>query len=333
VLRPRQPGSSIKPLTYAVALENGKTPASIIDDSPVIYQSIGSPPYAPQNYDGKFHGRVTLRESLASSYNIPAVKTLAEIGVNNLIDAAEEAGITTWKDRSRFGLSLTLGGGEVTMYDLSQVYGSFANGGNFVELNPILEIHTSDGKTWYENDCAFDLKQCLEKQVFKSETAYLISDILSDNAARTPAFGPYSVLNIPYQEVAVKTGTTNSLRDNWTVGYTTDKLVAVWVGNNDNTPMSNVASGITGASPIWNKVIRLMLDDENPHKFQIPENLIELSVCKTSGTLPCNECPVISKEIFVKGEEPKNYCNAGYFLSPEQRIEREKLGGGGFIER
>jgi 1A family penicillin-binding protein len=333
VLRPRQPGSSIKPLTYAVALENGKTPASIIDDSPVIYQSVGSPPYAPQNYDGRFHGRVTLRESLASSYNIPAVKTLAEIGVNNLIDVAEKAGITTWKDRSRFGLSLTLGGGEVTMYDLSQVYGSFANGGSLVELNPLLEIHTSDGKTWYENDCAFDQDQCLKREVFKSETAYLISDILSDNAARTPAFGPYSVLNIPNQEVAVKTGTTNSLRDNWTVGYTTDKLVAVWVGNNDNTPMSNVASGITGASPIWNKVIRLMLDDENPHEFQIPENLIELSICKTSGTLPCNECPVIAKEIFVKGEEPKNYCNANYFLSPEERIEREKLGGGGFIER
>lgn len=329
VLRPRQPGSSIKPLTYAIALENGKTPSSIIDDSPVVYQTVGSPPYAPQNYDGKFHGRVTLRESLASSYNIPAVKTLAEIGVNNFIDKAEEAGITTWKDRARFGLSLTLGGGEVTMFDLSQLYGSFANEGQLVKLNPILEIHTNDGKTWYENECVFDQTKCFSKQVFEPATSYLISNILSDNKARTPAFGPYSVLNIPDQQVAVKTGTTNSLRDNWTVGYTSNRLVAVWVGNNDNTPMSHVASGITGASPIWNKVIRLLLDDENPHKFVVPEGLVEVSICKTTGTLPCAQCPVVTKEIFVAGQQPKYACNESSFIKKDQSPEeRDKLGSG-----
>ena len=333
VNRPRQPGSSIKPLTYAIALENGKTPSSIIDDSPVVYRAAGSPPYAPKNYDGKFHGKVTLRESLASSYNIPAVKTLAEIGVNNFIDTGEEAGVTTWKDRKRFGLSLTLGGGEVTMFDLSQVYGSFANQGKLVKLNPILEIHAQDGKTWYENTCVFDHDSCFEKEIFKPETAYLISNILSDNRARTPAFGPRSVLHIPGQEVAVKTGTTNSLRDNWTVGYTSDRLVAVWVGNNDNTPMSYVASGITGASPIWNDVMRLLLDEENPHVFEVPEDIVEVTVCKTTGTLVCTGCPVVAKEVFVKGTEPKFACSAASFIPKDiSEEERAKLGGGGSIQ-
>lgn len=331
VLRPRQPGSSIKPLTYAIALENGKSPATIVDDSPIVYQTVGSPPYAPQNYDGKFHGRVTLREALASSYNIPAVKTLAEIGLNQFLDKAQEAGITTWKDRSRFGLSLTLGGGEVTMFELSQVYGAFANQGNLAKLNPLLEVHTNDGQTWYENKCVFEHRDCFDKQVFSPEASFLISDILADNSARTPAFGPYSVLNIPNQQVAVKTGTTNSLRDNWAVGYTTDRLVAVWVGNNDNTPMSYVASGITGASPIWNKVMRLLLDDNEPHQFVLPEGLVEVSICKTTGTLPCQQCPYISKEIFIKGQEPKFACNENSFLPKDKEQPRDQLGGGAMI--
>ncbi|NCN45317.1 MAG: penicillin-binding protein [Candidatus Pacebacteria bacterium CG10_big_fil_rev_8_21_14_0_10_36_11] len=334
VLRPRQPGSSIKPLTYALAMENGKTPATIIDDSPVVYQSAGSPPYAPKNYDGKFHGKVTIRESLASSYNIPAVKTLAELGVNNLIDKAEEAGITTWKDRSRFGLSLTLGGGDVTMLELVQVYGSLANQGSLVLLNPLLEVGTNDGKIWYENDCVFDRFNCFSKRVFKSETSYLITNILSDNLARTPAFGPYSVLNIPGQEVAVKTGTTNSLRDNWTVGYTSNLLVAVWVGNNDNTPMNQVASGITGASPIWNKTIRLLLDENNPHVFPVPDNIVEVLICKTTGTLACAGCPRVSKEVFAVGSEPKTVCNAGSFIPKETSLEQGgQIGQGASIQR
>lgn len=331
-LRPRQPGSSIKPLTYAIALESGKTPSTMIDDSPVVYHSVGSPPYAPQNYDGRFHGRVTLREALASSYNIPAVKTLAEIGVDTMINIAEEAGISTWKDRSRFGLSLTLGGGEVTMLDLAQMYGSFANEGNSVKINPLLEVHTSDGKTWYENDCVFDRDKCFEKEVFLPETAYLISNILSDNSARSPAFGLYSVLNIPEQQVAVKTGTTNSLRDNWTIGYTSDRLVAVWVGNNDNTPMSNVASGITGASPIWNKAMRLLLDDESPHEFEIPEGLVEIYICKTTGTLPCEQCPYVGKEIFIEGQEPKFACNENSFVEKTDEAGRDQLGSGSITE-
>lgn len=312
-LRPRQPGSSIKPLTYAIALENGKSPSSIIDDSPITYHNPGSPAYSPKNYDGKFHGKVTLRESLASSYNVPAVKTLAEIGVSNMLDKAELMGIDTWQDRSRFGLSLTLGGGEVRMSDMAELYSSFANQGKTTLLNPILEIKNYKGEILYRNMCVLDNKGCPQNETLSPKVAYQISDILSDNQARTPAFGPHSVLYIPNQQVAVKTGTTNNLRDNWTIGYTTDYLTAVWVGNNDNTPMSYVASGVTGASPIWNKIMRLLLDENKPHVFPAPEGLIKVKICATTGTLPCNKCPVIKEELFVPGTEPQQTCLPEWF--------------------
>ncbi len=308
-IRPRQPGSSIKPLTYATAFERGKTAASIIDDSPVVYQIPGSKPYAPKNYDGRFHGRVTLREALASSYNVPAVKLLAELGVSNLIDKAESLGINTWQDRNRFGLSLTLGAGEVLMTDLAAAYSTFANLGYPVTLNPFLEVNNYKGETIYRDHCAIDADNCYQDLELSPKAAYLITDILSDNKARTPAFGAFSVLNIPNQQVAVKTGTTNSMKDNWTIGYTTNRLVATWVGNNDNTPMSYVASGITGASPIWNKIMLLLLDDQNPHRFVVPENMIKVKICAVTGTLPCAKCPRVVEEIFVKGTEPQNFCS------------------------
>ncbi len=308
-IRPRQPGSSIKPLTYALAFENGKTASSVIDDSPVVYQIPGSKPYAPKNYDGKFHGRVTLREALASSYNIPAVKLLAELGVNNLLDKGEALGIDTWRDRSRFGLSLTLGAGEVLMTDLAELYSSFANLGYPVALDPFLEITNSKGEILYRNNCALDDDNCYESLELDPKAAYLINDILADNRARTPAFGAFSVLQIPGQEVAVKTGTTNSMKDNWTIGYTSDRLVASWVGNNDNTPMSYVASGITGASPIWNKIMLLLLDDEQAHAFTVPGNMVKVKICATTGTLPCAACPRISEELFIEGTQPKQACN------------------------
>lgn len=312
-LRPRQPGSSIKPLTYAIAMEQGKSPYSIINDAPVRYDIPGSEPYAPKNYDGKFHGRVTLRQALASSYNIPAVKLLAEVGVNTMIDKAEAIGISTWQDRSRFGLSLTLGGGEVLMTELSQIYGTFANDGYTEPLNPILEIKDSTGKVLYRNECALDGINCVKERNIDPRVAYQITDILSDNRARTPAFGPQSVLHIPDQQVAVKTGTTNNLRDNWTIGYTSDVLVAVWVGNNDNTPMSYVASGITGASPIWNNIIRLTLDEENPHTFDVPEGLIKVEICEQTGTLTCSGCPRTIEAYYVPGTEPTQQCSPWQF--------------------
>ncbi len=318
-IRPRQPGSSIKPLTYATAFELGKTPATVIEDAPVVYQIPGSKPYAPKNYDDRFHGKVNLREALASSYNIPAVKLLAEIGVNTLIDKGEMLGISTWQDRSRFGLSLTLGAGEVLMTDMAKVYSAFANLGYPVSLNPLLEVKNYKGELLYRNNCALDADNCYEDMDLSPKAAYLITDILSDNKARSPAFGLFSVLNIPNQQVAVKTGTTNSMKDNWTFGYTTDRLVATWVGNNDNTPMSYVASGITGASPIWNKIMLLLLDDKNPHVFLVPENMIKVKICASTGTLPCDTCPKITEEIFVKGTEPKRFCTQENFIDQQQK--------------
>ncbi|MFH2022098.1 MAG: PBP1A family penicillin-binding protein [Patescibacteria group bacterium] len=306
-LRPRQPGSSIKPITYSLALEKGYTASTIIQDSPITYQIPGSPPYSPRNYDAKYHGNVTLREALASSYNIPAVKTLANLGVSNLIDHAQKLGITTWQDRSRFGLSLTLGGGEVTMMDMTSAYGVFATNGFKVPINPIIKVTNYQGKVLYENPCVIN-NFCQKERVLSAQTAYLITNILSDNQARTPAFGPISSLYIPGQEVAVKTGTTNSLRDNWTIGYTSDRLVGVWVGNNDNRPMSYVASGVTGASPIWNKTMRLLLDEDQPHHFIQPSGLVTIQICATTNTLPCGGCPKVKTEIYRIGTGPQSHC-------------------------
>jgi 1A family penicillin-binding protein len=316
-LRPRQPGSSIKPLTYALALSRGKTPHSVIEDNPITYQIAGSRPYSPRNYDGMFRGRVTLREALASSYNIPAVKLLAEYGLEPFINLAERMGITTWQDRSRFGLSLTLGGGEVLMTDMAKAYGTFANYGNAVDLNPILEIKNAHGEVLYKNTCALEGYGCPQTRALDPRVAYQITDILSDNAARTPAFGPQSVLTIPGQQVAVKTGTTNNLRDNWTIGYTTEHVVATWVGNNDNSPMSYVASGITGASPIWNNITRLVLSADEPHVFPLPEGMITVPICAQTGTLTCRECPTTIEEVFIPGTEPSITCSAASFAPRE----------------
>ncbi len=317
--RLRLPGSSIKPLTYAIALENGMTPATTIEDAPITYSIPGSPPYSPQNYDGKFHGKVRIREALANSYNIPAVKTLSVIGIDKMIDKGKLMGIDTWNDRSRFGLSLTLGGGEVKMTDMAELYGTFANNGQTVELNPILLIKNSEGKILYENPCVNVSLDCEKRRSLDPRVAYQITDILSDNQARSSAFGTNSVLSIPNQQVAVKTGTTNSLRDNWTIGYTTERVVAVWVGNNDNTPMSYVASGITGASPIWNKIIRTQLHEESPHVFAQPTQLIKVAICTTTGTLACEGCPSTKEEYFLPGTEPNQKCVANQFRKKEDK--------------
>lgn len=321
--RARQPGSSIKPLTYAIALEKGLTVTSLIEDQPITYNIAGSKPYTPKNYDGKYHGKVTLKESLASSYNIPAVKLLNQIGVNTLIDKAEEMGITTWNDRRRFGLSLTLGGGEVLMVDMAKAYGAFANEGYATDLNPILEIHNYKGDVLYQNTCALEGIGCMRKKVLDTKVAYLISNILSDNAARTPAFGPMSTLFIPNQEVAVKTGTTNNMRDNWTFGYTSDRLVSVWVGNNNNQPMSYVASGVTGASSIWNDIMTTLLDEKNPHTFPVPTGIVQVASCEPGEDRTCRGCNGNKTEYYIAGTEPKNPCNvAQNTVAPPPAIQK-----------
>jgi len=298
----RQPGSSIKPVNYSIALENGFTPATLLDDSPITYQVPGQEPYSPKNYDNRFHGQIPLRTALGSSYNVPAVKVLAAFGVKKMIGRGKEMGITTWENQSRYGLSLTLGGGEVKMTDLAVVYGVLANSGVRVDLNPILEVKDSTGKILEKN------LQGQETPVLNPGVAFLLTNILSDNSARTPAFGPASQLFIPNRSVAVKTGTTQNLRDNWTIGYTPSRLVAVWVGNNDNSPMSWVASGVTGASPIWRKIMDSLLINSPVEDFPKPDEVKEVEICTLTGTLVCNGCPSVKKEYFLTGTEPRFAC-------------------------
>lgn len=301
----RQPGSSIKPITYALALMNGLTPSSTIEDAPICFTQIGSPPYCPKNYDGRFHGTVTLRTALASSYNVPAVKLLNGLGVNNMVKLAQELGITTWQDSSRFGLALTLGGGEVKMTDMAEVYGTFANSGTHVPLRSILKIEDAAGNLLTPPSSPESSREVIPKTV-----TFQLNNILADNNARASAFGYNSVLNIPSHQVAVKTGTTNSLRDNWTFGYTQDILVGSWVGNNDNTPMSSVASGITGASPIWRHTMDKLLEGSKPHVFVPPAGTKKIAFCKETRGVYCKDiCPSPPLyDYFAPGTEPKGSC-------------------------
>lgn len=340
VFRPRQPGSSIKPVMYAAAFQKGYTPASVILDAPISFPNPGSKPYSPVNYDGKFHGNVPIRTALASSYNIPAVKVLSTIGVNTMIDQGEAMGIKTWKDRKRFGLSLTLGGGEITMADMAEAYGSIANYGMHVPLNPILKVEDSQGKILFQKipntqNIGISDGQTVgnsDSQSFPSVptralpagVAYQLISILSDPAARAPAFGTRSVLNIPGHQVAVKTGTTNNLRDNWTFGFTTDFVVAAWVGNNDNSPMSYIASGITGASPIWAKIFQGILSErQTPFSFPKPQDLVTAKICTLTGQLSCEGCPA-RDEFFVPGTEPKTACRPETIEEIKQKQEEVK---------
>lgn len=297
VVQPRQPGSSIKPITYALALSRGLTPNTTIDDSPICFTIPGQPNYCPKNYDGRFHGSVTLRIALGSSYNIPAIKLLNAYGLENMVDLARTLGITTWDDSSRFGLSLTLGSGEVTMLDLSSVYSVFANNGIKVPFSTIISVTDPTG-THLVDLPAKSVDEGVE--VLSPAIAYQINSILSDPLARAPAFGFNSILGLPGRNVAVKTGTTNNLRDNWTIGYTPNLLVATWVGNNDNTPMSSVASGITGASPIWARTMTQILKDYPTSEFTAPGTLIRINVS-------CTLTP--RYEYFLKGSVVKPNCS------------------------
>ncbi len=309
----RQPGSSIKPINYAVGLIKGYTPATIFIDSPTCFNIPGQPLYCPHNYDGKFHGLTEMRFSLGNSYNIPAVKMLALNGVQSMIATASAMGITTWTDPSRYGLSLTLGGGEVKMIDMAVAFGVFANQGVKIDLHPILKVSDYTGKIYEEINFDNDLPQ--GTKVLTPEVTYLISHILLDNNARTDAFGASSKLVIPNKAVSVKTGTTDDLRDNWTIGYTPSYLVVSWVGNNDNSPMHPyLVSGITGAAPIWNKIMSYVLKDIPDEWPKKPENIVGVKVC-----------PWLDIE---KKSDPNKECDGRYeyvIKGTEKDISRAKV--------
>jgi 1A family penicillin-binding protein len=289
----RQPGSSIKAVTYALALSNGFTAASILDDSPISFPSANGTAYSPVNYDGKFRGKMSLRIALANSINIPAVKTLSKLGVSSMIDLGKKMGITTWNNPENYGLAITLGAAETKMTDMATVYGVFANEGKKVVLNPILKITDSTGNILEEKT-----DSNIEKiQVIDPGVAFIISDILSDNNARAMEFGPSSPLYIQNQHVSVKTGTSDNKRDNWTIGYTPNFVVAVWVGNNDNSPMSQtLASGITGAAPIWHNIMINLLSNSSSNTIPVPSDVMQ------------KDC-IGRKEYFIKGTENSVNCN------------------------
>ena len=324
----RQPGSSIKPLNYALAFEKGLRPSSIIEDKPISFNIVGQGPWVPKNYDGRFHGIISLRQALGSSYNIPSIILLSKNGIQNFANLAQSMGITSWDEPERYGLSMALGSLEVKMVDLATAYSTFANKGVTTPLKSIISVNTREEKkvflascpmqkiTTPENATALANEQsCSQKQSISPLTAYLITDVLADNSARTPAFGYNSILNIKPAKVAVKTGTSNDLRDNWTIGYTQNYLVATWVGNNNNEPMSKVASGITGASPIWAKIFNRILEKyPQSQEIQKPENLVSVPICTLTGTLTCEGCPT-RIEYFTKGTEPKVRCDPQYIKS------------------
>lgn len=302
VFSPRPPGSSIKAITYAAALSENFTPATVIDDSPSVFHVAGQKPYTPRNYDSKFRGRITLRSALAESRNIPAVKVLNQIGVDKMIDLGEKMGISSWEPRSRFGLSLTLGGGEITLYELATAYSTIANYGKRPELFSIQKITGADGTILYEQEV--NTEQVLDERV-----AFQITDILRDNTARTPAFGSHSALVVPgHSEVAVKTGTSNDMRDNLTIGYNQEYLVAVWVGNNDNRPMSRISSGITGAAPIWNGIISTLLSHKDVEEWVIPDGLANISICGRREWLRV-ESPIFDPCYALKTESQMSESN------------------------
>ena len=302
--RLRQPGSSIKPLNYTAGLGNGYTPSTMFLDVPVCFSVPGQPSYCPRNYDGQFHGPVQMRFALGNSFNIPAVKMLAANGVETMIATASAMGISTFTDPSRYGLSLTLGGGEVYMTDMAVAFGVFANAGLKVELTPILKVETYQGKVLEEIN--FDNSLPAGEKVLDPAVTYLISHILLDNNARSQAFGSSSQLVIPGHAVSVKTGTTDDLRDNWTIGFTPSFLVAAWVGNNDNKPMSPyLVSGVSGAAPIWHKIMVQTLKDQPDEWPKKPETVVGLEVCSLTGFRPRPDQPCETRfEYFIKGHEP-----------------------------
>lgn len=300
----RQPGSAVKPITYALAFEKGYTPATTLMDVKTAFPVKDQSDYEPVNYDGKFRGPVQLRFALANSLNIPAVKLVSMIGIPDFLERADLMGLhtlaPTQDNLNRFGLSITLGGGEVSLLDLSNAFAVFARGGVRKEPVSILEIKNSSNKL------IFSARPSKETKVFSPEISFLISHILSDNNARSEAFGLRSYLNVPGKTVAVKTGTTNDKKDNWAVGYTKGITVGVWVGNNDNTVMDpRVTSGETGASPIWYSLVSELLKKYKDGIIDKPDKVKAIQIDPLFGGLPKDGSKTRS-EYFIEGTEPKD---------------------------
>jgi membrane carboxypeptidase/penicillin-binding protein PbpC len=294
-VQPRQPGSALKPFLYAAALEHGYTAASQLLDLPTTFQT-PTGPYAPGNYDRKFHGPVTMRVALASSFNVPAVRTLDDLGIDAFLEIAHRFGLNTLSDTETYGLSLTLGGGAVRLIDLTNAYGALGNGGQLVPPFAVARVRDASGKVVYEHSAS------APATVLSAQNAFIISDILSDPNARTPGFGEVTPLELSFP-AGVKTGTTTGFKDNWTVGYTPELAVGVWVGNTDDRAMEDI-SGVSGAAPIWADVMETAAGHIAMTWPSPPAGLIRAGVCSPTGLRPGPDCASPSQEWFVAGTQP-----------------------------
>lgn len=314
----RQPGSAFKPFTYLTALSQGYNAATMVLD---VETDFGTPyngiPYVPQNYDRQFHGPMRLRQALANSYNVPAVQVLSWVGIPRVLRTAHSMGIDTLDaGNNAYGLSLTLGGGEVTLLDMVYAYSVMDNLGAMVgqprpperqrpgyrTLDPvaILRVEDRDGNVLYEYN------QPQRREILPPQLAYLLNDILSDRNARCAAFGCPNVLELPdNRPAAVKTGTTNNFRDDWTIGYTPELVTGVWMGNSDNSPTNDLPS-YKGAAPIWQALMSWALAGDAISVWQRPSGMIETAVCNISGLLPTPYCPTVA-ELFIDGTQPTTF--------------------------
>ena len=328
----RQPGSSFKPFTYLTLLAQGDNAAHMFLDVRTAFQQQTGTPYVPENYDRKYHGPQRMRLALARSYNIPAVEALYLAGVDNVIRTAHSMGINTLdRGLDYYGLSLTLGGGEVHLLDMIYAFSVFANSGRmygapvppdqlrtgYRELNPvaILRVEDRDGNVLYE------YSQPESREILSPQLAYLMNSILSDRQARWAGMGLNNALELANDRpAAAKTGTTDDFRDAWTVGYTPQLAVGVWVGNSDNSKMKNLP-GLRGAAPIWHAVMEYALQDEGVVPFARPDGLVERAVCTVSGKLPGPNCPTVN-ELFIPGTEPTEHCHVHQTLSVNRETGR-----------
>lgn len=311
---PRQPGSAIKPFVYAAAFEKGWTPATIVWDVETDFSPTGknedllySPPYHPTNYDGQFHGPVPVRDALASSLNIPAVKALQFVSIYDDPATSYEDGFIPFArrlhihslDKAGYGLSIALGGGEVTLLELTNAFAVFADTGRYIPSRAITRITDHQGRTIFE---AVDPSG---EKVLNEEYAYQISSILSDDNARRLGFGAGSILNLSFP-AAVKTGTTNDYRDNWTLGYNNKIAVGVWVGNADNTPMTG-STGVTGAAPVWHEImekITAIRPEIRSSQIDRPAGIRDMMICRDTGTVPGPECESLAWDVFASYQLP-----------------------------
>jgi penicillin-binding protein 1C len=297
----RQPGSTLKPFTYGLALERGMTAAEILEDRDFYFPTPrGS--YSPRNYDERFHGTVRLRQALACSYNVPAVALLDRLGPDLLYQRLKLLGFESLeRSPSHYGVGLTLGNGEVTLLELTRAYAALARGGIYIGDRTILGCYDTEKK-----EIDWDKRESPHR-VFSPQIAFILSDILADRDARVPAFGYLSPLNLPF-DCAVKTGTTVDFRDNWTVGYTPRYTVGVWVGNFDASPMHNI-SGVSGCGPLFKDIMLLLENRKSPLSFAEAGEVVKAKICPLSGNRATEHCPGAMEDIFIKGTEPQQYCS------------------------